>query len=29
LRGLPETIVFGGLADVDDQVHDTPRNDPP
>ena len=25
---LPETIVFDSLVDVDDQVHDTPRNDP-
>lgn len=25
----PETIVFGGRGDVDDQVRDTPLNDPP
>ncbi len=25
----PETIVFGTLVDVDDQVHHTPKNDPP
>ncbi|MCM3781282.1 hypothetical protein [Microbacterium hydrocarbonoxydans] len=28
-RQLPKTIVPGGLADVDDRVHNTPRNDPP
>ena len=28
-RSRPKPIVFGSLGDVDDQVHDTPRNDPP
>lgn len=26
---MPLTIVSGGLVDLDDQVHDTPRNEPP
>jgi len=25
----PKTIVYGAVADVDDEVHDTPTSDPP
>ncbi|CAN7227396.1 hypothetical protein LJR044_003227 [Microbacterium foliorum] len=28
LSGLPKTIVYGAVIDVDDQAHDTPSNDP-
>ena len=29
LTNQPETIVYGGLGNGDDQAPDTPRNDPP